>query len=135
MNQKPKKTVTWSNDTYREPLCVADNKGYPLFSPLCNPNFVMPEMRNDQYQQRKLVSYGENEECQIPSVAQPKAEVPQYTDYESAHGWFKDPSYAQRATLRKLHMDETSLDTNPSLQLYHKLKTMERVAGSMMQSM
>jgi hypothetical protein len=113
--------------SYREPLCELDNRGIPVFSPLCAPHakvdtapvkFPMPKT-----------------ECDIKPVEQRRPRVSQFDDAPSAHDWDKDPTYAQRIGVRRRGLDDGILDTNPSLAEYHRIKTMEKVAGSLMQSM
>ena len=121
--------IDWSA-TYREPLCEYDNKGVKFFSPFCDPNYKPPQF-NTLTPQRVWPDV----DCKVPPLDFPSPLVKQFTDKESAHDWFKDPTYAQRIAVRRPGGDDNILDTNPSLQLYHKLKLMEKVAESLMQSL
>ena len=117
--------------SYREPLCLADNKGVPFFSPMCNPDFRPVEIKEE----RVIKHAWGDASCRVTPLQQPKAQVEQYTDKESAYDWFKDPTYAQRISIRKKGLDDAALDVNPSLRMYHQLKTMEKMGGSLMQTL
>lgn len=119
--------------SYREALCTADNKGRALFSPLCNPNYRPPAGVTGGHVESKDISIDQS--CRVKPVEQRKAQVSQFDDAESAFDWFKDPTYAQRVAMRKKGVDDAVADVNPSIVLYHKLKTMERLGGSLLQSM
>ena len=121
-------------DSYREPLCTQDEKGRALFSPLCNPNYQAPPSMNIEDTRKRTEEFDKNL-CQIRPVEPRKAQVPQYDDSQSAFDWFKDPTYAQRLSMREKGVDDAAADTNPSLVLYHKLKTIEKVGGSLYQTM
>lgn len=119
--------IDWS-DSYREPLCEYDNKGRKFFSPVCTSNYQPPQ-HDIQSKVRTNVDH------HLQKLQHPSPKVKQFSDKESAHDWFKDPTYAQRISARKQGVDDNVLDTNPSLQLYHKLKYLEKTAESMMQSL
>ena len=126
------------NVSYREPLCEYDNKGVKFFSPLCNPNVVQLLQQQQQQQQQSFEQERRSWndiDCKVPPVHYPKPQVKQFTDKESAFDWFKDPTYSQRAAAKKQGIDDSLLETNPSLIMYHKLKLQEKVAGSLMQSL
>lgn len=132
MNNKIQFSTTDSS-SYREPLCVSDNKGYPLFSPLCNPDYVSQQVI-DSGSYKERIGYNDSE-CKITPLVAPKAQVKQYDDKPSAFDWFKDPTYSERVKIRKLGLDDVALDKNPSVLMYHQLKTMEKAGGSLLQTL
>ena len=119
--------------TYREPLCTADNKGTVMFSPLCNPDFQKEYQKIEITQQRRQ-GWGDVP-CHVTPVQKPQAQVKQYTDAQSAYDWYKDPTYSQRVAIRKVGLDDVALDKNPSLLLYHQLKSMEKMGGSLLNTL
>ncbi len=134
--------------TYREELCNKDEKGIPVFSPLCKPgrtvdtNLTYQVSNQDLqklYKERLLAEQNDNL-CYIPPVHYPsKHAVRSFDDSNSANNWFNDPTYAQHVARRQYvpgkGIQENHDKDSASLQLYHVAKTMERVAGSMMQSL
>jgi len=122
--------------TYREPLCELDTRGVPFFSPLCDPNLDKSKLYEDMSDKRSFSQMKPLEAgCKITPLEPRRAQVAQFDDSSSAHDWFKDPTYAQRMNARKRGINEAVLESNPSLQEYHRIKTMEKVASSVMQSL
>jgi hypothetical protein len=73
--------------------------------------------------------------CRIKPIETNKTIVSQFNDSSTARDWFKDPTYSQRINIRKKRLSDAVIDTNPSLQEYHRIKTLEKLACSTMQSM
>ena len=125
--------------SYREELCGKDEKGVPLFSPFCAPGRTVDENLRSQVFTRDTsnAKSGQNNEkcesCYIPQVHYPKQNTNQMSEADSARDWFKDPTYAQHIAMRLSGVQENG--NNPSLELYNKLKTVEKVTASLLQTL
>ena len=117
--------------SYREQLCTLDERGVKYYSPLCNGNMVSDTTDTRHTYEMVPPDVG----CKVTPLKQPSPQVPQFDDSPSAKDWFKDPTYAQRMAAKKLGLSSTAIEKNPSLELYHRIKTMEKVAGSMLQTL
>jgi hypothetical protein len=133
INQQNRLPQRSNNVTYREALCTKDDKGVKFFSPLCDPNFRNSNLRNGS-QSQQTFSKVHVDDCSVTPLIQPSPQVPQFTDKASAFDWFKDPTYAQRVSARKHGIRRDILETNPSLRMYHRLKSKEKFAGSLIQT-
>jgi hypothetical protein len=120
-----------TSDTYREPLCTADDKGIRMYSPYCNRQMPAPQNIIQRKQQQSLFN---NTGCIINPVQPLHPELNRFYDGATAHDWFKDPTYYERVALRKKGLNEMLLDTNPTLQEYHLIKKMELTASELMQT-
>ena len=132
--------------TYREELCNKDERGIPVFSPFCVPGrTVDTNLASHVYSKADLEKLNAMREkyntrtCHIPPVAYPQRTVTAYDDSASAQDWFKDPTYAQHVA-RRLYVTDKGLQEDESrdsgsLKAYRTAKTMEKVAGSLMQTM
>ena len=118
--------------SYREPLCTIDERGVKYYSPLCNVDSTKVTVA-DTRQTHQM--FPPDVGCKMKPLRKPSPQVPQFNDAPSAHDWFKDPTYAQRMIAKKANVPESVIESNPSLQMYHRMKTMERVAGSIMQTL
>ena len=109
--------------SYREELCVKDQRGIPVFSPLCIPERTIDESLT--YQVNETHKF-----CEIPSVMFPTLDSNNTSLGNSSKDWFSDPSYAQRIAAGSNRIAE-----NASLQLYHRQKTIEKNTSSLLQTL
>ena len=109
--------------TYREPIEPSRTHGIPVFSPLCDPSY---RAAMQQSESEEDIRWG------VPKVPPPSPaqrenpSVPQFNDIVSAHDFSLDPTYSERAvTVDHILPRDMAL---PALNLYHKLKALERDA-------
>lgn len=113
--------------TYREELCNKDERGIPLFSPLCKPGRTVDTSISHQVLRRP--QEGSNGDyCHVAPVQYPNPEVPQINDSISAKDWFKDPTFAQTSAYRLKTGTFGQPNVHPALADYHKVKEMEKIA-------
>ncbi len=111
--------------TYRENIPTNQDHGVPVFSPLCNPNFLAALRQNETQED---IRWG------VPKVPPPSPAQPplsnayQFSDLRSARDFSLDPTYAQRTEVTHHILPADS--TLPALALYHKLKALELSALS-----
>lgn len=115
--------------SYREEICNQDERGRSLFSPYCRPGRTIDTNLTDKVRV-KGSTFGDLD-CYIPPAV---IDLPLKNKHDdnSADEWFKDPTYAQRILMREKDIEN---DENPSLKLYHKIKSIEKSSASMLQTL
>lgn len=127
-------------DTYREKLCNKDEKGNTMFSPLCQPG-ALTEFLNKQEVSSEGTqgtqgtgSYGKSN-CFVNKV--PRFDVSSHvmSDAASANDWFRDPTYSEQISFRALNGPWSTKETSESQKMYHDIKTKEKIAGALYQTL
>jgi hypothetical protein len=119
--------------TYREELCNKDERGIPLFSPLCKPGRTVDTKLSSQVVRSTWGSLN----CYIPPVPYPSASVnsSQVSDADSARDWFKDPTYAQTVAMRSQGLDYDRVKVHDALERYHINKAMQKAGVALMETL
>lgn len=116
--------------TYREELCNKDQRGIPIFSPMCAPGRTVDSSLSNSVGEKSFNNskYGDLD-CYVPPVNYPQT-IYKFDDSASAKDWFNDPTYAQLSAAKN---QRKVLTVPPALQIYQNKKASEKAAISEMQ--
>lgn len=137
--------------SYREKLLDNDERGIPVFSPMCNPdatfiqdtnsfhlnNFKTSKSRfdsiesiNSNLNSEFIKSDNSDYDCKVSNVYFPVENNNQFPKNTTSHDWFSDPTYAEIVAMKK---EENP--SNENLKTYRLEKAMEKITKSLMQTL